>query len=63
MSKEIGVTKSNILREFVLTLLGSTRVFQKKVIDYFIFVIIEVLFVDVRLVLDNSRSRRFPLEE
>ena len=31
VSKGIKVTKSNVLREFVMTLLASTRVFHKKV--------------------------------
>ena len=36
--KGIGVTKSNVLREFVLTLLASSRVFHKtKVNDFFYF--------------------------
>ena len=52
--KEIDVTKSNVLREFVMTLLASTRVFhQKKVNEFLIFVIFYVLFVDVRHILDN----------
>ena len=31
VTKEIGVTKSNVFKEFVMTLLASTRVFHKKV--------------------------------
>ena len=30
VSKGIGVTKTNVLREFVMTLLASTGVFHKK---------------------------------
>ena len=30
MSKEIGVIKSNVFEEFVMTLLASTRVFLEK---------------------------------
>ena len=52
MSKGIGVTKSNVLREIVVTLLASTRVFhKKKVNEFLIFVIFDVLFVDVRHIL------------
>ena len=63
MSKGIGVTKFNFLGEFVMTLLASTRVFHKKINEFLIFVIFDVLSVEVRLVLDNCRSRGFPLEE
>ena len=50
--------------DFVMNLLASTRVFNKKKVNYFlIFVIFDVLFVDVRPVLANCRSRGLPLEE
>ena len=55
--KRDWVTKSNVFKEFVMTLLASTRVFHKKIIITFVFVIIDVLFVDVRHVLDNCRSQ------
>ena len=61
VSKGIVVTKSNVFKEFVMNLLASTRVFHKK--SKLIFVIFDVLFVDVRLVLDNCRSQGLPLEE
>ena len=57
---KIGVTKSKVFKEFVVTLLASTRVFHKKKL---IFVIFDVLFVDVELVLDNCRPRGLPLQE
>ena len=63
VSKEIGVTKSNVFKEFLLTLLASTQVFHKKVNKFLIFVIIDVLFVDLRLILDNCRSQELHLEE
>ena len=66
VSKEIGITKSNVLREFVQTLLAPTRVFHKKKVNEFeflIFVIFDVLFIDVGHILDNCRSHWLPLEE
>ena len=33
VSKGIGVTKSNVLKEFVITLLASNRVFHKKKVN------------------------------
>ena len=64
MAKRIGVRKSNVLREFVMTLLASTRVFHKKKVNEFLFfVIFDVLFVDVRHIMDNCSSRGLPLEE
>ena len=56
VSKGIGVTKSNVLRELVMTLLASTRVFHK-INEFLIFVIFDVL------ILDNCRSQGLPLEE
>ena len=53
--------KSNVFKEFVMTLLASTQVFHKN--EFLIFVIFDVLFVDVRHILDNCRSQGFPLEE
>ena len=46
-----------------MTLLDSTRVFQKKVNEFLIFVIFDVLFVDVRYILDHCRSQLLRLEE
>ena len=47
-----------------MTLLASTRVFhKKKVNEFLIFVIFDVLFVDVRLILANCRSQGLLLEE
>ena len=63
MSKGIGVTKSNVSREFGTTSLVSTRVFQKKVNEFLNFVVFDVRFVDVRHTLDNCRSHRLHLEE
>ena len=63
MSKGIEVTKFNVLREFVMTLLASTRVFHKKINEFLVFVIIDLLFVDVRHILDSCRSQELPLEE
>ena len=54
MSKRIGVSKSNVLREFIMSLLASTRVFHtKKANEFLIFVIFDVLFVDGSHILDN----------
>ena len=62
--KGINVTKSNVLRELLMTLLASTRVFpQRKVNEFLIFVIFVVLFVDVRQILDNCSCQGLPLEE
>ena len=36
---------------------------QKKVNEFFIFVIFDVLFIDVRHILDNCRSQMRPLGE
>ena len=56
--------KSNVLREFVMTLLASTRFFHKKEIKWiFDFVWFDVLFVDVRLILDNCRTQVLSLED
>ena len=47
-----------------MTLLASTRFFQKKKVNEFlIFVIFDFLFVDVRHIQDNCRSQGLPLEE
>ena len=46
-----------------MTLRTSTRVIHKKVNEFLIFVIFDVLFVNVRHILDNCRSQRLPLEE
>ena len=47
-----------------MTLQDSTLNFhKKKVNEFLIFVIFDVLFVDVRLVQDNCRSHGLPLEE
>ena len=47
-----------------MTLLASTRVFYKKnKNEFLIFVIFDVLFVDVRHILDNCRSQGLLLEE
>ena len=54
--------KSNVFKEFVMPSLASTRVFHKTN-EFLIFVIFDVLFVDVRHTLDNCRSEGFPLEE
>ena len=59
----IGVTISNVLGEFVMILLASTWVFTKKVNEFLIFVIFDVLFVDVRHILDNCKSQGLHLEE
>ena len=43
-----------------MTLLASTRVFhKKKTNEFLIFVIFEGLFVDVRHIPDNCKSREF----
>ena len=56
--------KSNVFKEFVMTLQASTRVFhKKKANEFLIFVIFAVLFVDVRHILDNCGSQGFLLEE
>ena len=59
-----GLVSQNLIffKEFVMTLLASTRVFHKKSQLNF-FVIFDVLFVDVRLFLDNGRFRGLPLDE
>ena len=36
---------------------------QKKVNDFLIFVIFDLVFVDKRHILDNYRSQRLPVEE
>ena len=36
---------------------------QNKTNEFLVFVIFDVLFVDVRHILDNCRSRGLPLEE
>ena len=62
MSKGIGVTKFNFLGEFVMTLLASTRVFHK-INEFLIFVIFDVLYVDVRHILDKCRPQGLLLED
>ena len=61
--KGIGVTKSIVFNEFVMTLVASTRVFHKKVNQFSIFVIFYFLFVYVRYILYNCRSQGLHLEE
>ena len=47
-----------------MNLPASTRVFhRKKLNDFLIFVIFDVLFVDVKHILDNCRSEGLCLEE
>ena len=59
MSKENGVVKSNVFKEFVMTLLASTRFFHEKKSNliFFIFVIFNVLSVNVRHILDIFKSQ------
>ena len=63
VSKGIDVTKFIFLGDFVMTLLASTRVFHKKINEFLIFVIFDVLYVDVRHILDECRPQGLPLEE
>ena len=63
VSKGIVVPKCNVLREFVMNLLASTRVFHKKINEFLIFVLFDVLFVDLRHILDNCKSHWLSLEE
>ena len=59
----ISLTKFNVFKDFVITLLSSTRVFHKKLNRFLIFAKFYVLFVDVRYILDNSRSQGFLLKD
>ena len=58
--KVIGVAKSNVFKEFVMTLLASTRVLHKV---FFLFLSYFTFFLDVKYILDNCRSQGLPLEE
>ena len=58
--KEIDVTKSNVFKEFVMTLLASTRVFDKKSKLVFDFCHFLRFFVEVRYILDICRSQGLP---
>ena len=65
MSKGIGVTKSKFLRELISSDFTGfhTGFSQKKINEFLIFVIFDVLFVDLRHILDNCTSQGLPLEE
>ena len=63
VSKEIGVTNSDVFKELVLTSLAPKRVFQKKSKLFLICFIFDVLFGDVGYIPENYRSQRLPLKE
>ena len=46
-----------------MTLLASTQVFHKKINEFLIFVIFDVLYVDVRHILDKCRPQGLLLED
>ena len=61
--KGIRVRKSNVFKEFVMTLLASTRFFTKKINSIFIFVLFEVLFTDAGQILDKCMALRLIVTE
>ena len=58
------VQKLKFFKEYFMTVLASTRIFSKKKLNYFgLLSTIDVVFVNVRHIMNNGRFQGLPLDK